>query len=78
MVLLAGGTCALWDNGCSVYDRRPTQCRAYPFWKALIPEDKWNAEAARCPGINNGKAVPLHKIKRHLKKDVISSLMEGV
>ena len=26
------GDCIFWENGCTVYSARPTQCRTFPFW----------------------------------------------
>lgn len=45
-------------RGCTVYEDRPKQCRAWPFWRANVrsPEN-WNEEAKECPGMNHG---PLH------------------
>ena len=51
--------CIFWDNGgCTVYEARPLQCRAYPFWSSCVstPEE-WRHHAGQCPGIGRG---PLH------------------
>ena len=44
--------CILWENGCSLYEHRPSQCRTYPFW-AWIVKDKetWDDVATECPGM---------------------------
>jgi Fe-S-cluster containining protein len=43
------------SGGCSVYDARPVQCAAYPFWQYLIAsKDAWEESAAHCPGIRAG------------------------
>lgn len=51
--------CIFWgDGGCTVYEHRPLQCRAYPFWaKNLGDREAWDAESKECPGIGSG---PLH------------------
>jgi Fe-S-cluster containining protein len=52
--------CVFWDEkrGCGVYERRPKQCRTYPFWSAnVVSRENWDDEAASCPGIGDG---PLH------------------
>jgi len=39
------------DNGCGIYDARPTQCRTFPFWdyyKTRIEELK-----LECPGVKD-------------------------
>lgn len=48
--------CIFWNNGCSVYEARPLQCRTYPFWSHVLEsEESWNEESKLCPGINNGE-----------------------
>jgi len=51
--------CIFWkDGGCSVYEARPLQCRAYPFWSANVASaEAWEEQGRQCPGINRG---PLH------------------
>jgi Fe-S-cluster containining protein len=73
--------CILWDNGCTAYEARPTQCSTYPFWSRILSsKEMWNEEGLSCPGINNGKAwtkdeilVQLNKYKNneplHIKKE---------
>lgn len=49
--------CFFWDNGCTVYEARPVQCRTYPFWNSIIENmNSWNHEAQYCPGMNHGKS----------------------
>lgn len=56
--------CILWDNGCTAYTARPTQCSTYPFWSFLLKDKKaWDDEATECPGINQGK--------NHSKSEII-------
>ena len=56
--------CVFWKHGiCSVYEARPLQCRAYPFWpQHLDSAESWNSLEKECPGINIGK--------RHSSADV--------
>jgi Fe-S-cluster containining protein len=59
LIEAAGGDCILLgERGCTVYDARPGQCRAYPFWPEIVatPGD-WEHETAYCPGINAGGAA---------------------
>ena len=52
--------CVFYDRsvGCTVYEDRPTQCRAWPFWEITVLTPRTWAESARtCPGMNQG---PLH------------------
>jgi Fe-S-cluster containining protein len=47
-------------NRCTVYGARPTQCRTFPFWRDLVRDGKWTAEArALCEGVGRGPAHPL-------------------
>lgn len=53
-----GGDCVFYEQGCSVYDDRPQQCRTYPFWLCTLrTEADWRDAAKVCPGIGRG---PLH------------------
>lgn len=48
-----GGDCVLLRDGlCSVYEARPAQCRAFPFWpRNLESAAAWRAAAEDCEGI---------------------------
>ena len=41
--------CIMYENGCKVYQHRPTQCRTFPFWDHF----RRNPEEVQreCPGI---------------------------
>ncbi|GHV71630.1 hypothetical protein AGMMS49928_24290 [Spirochaetia bacterium] len=48
--------CIFWENGCSVYNSRPLQCRTFPFWFSnLASEEAWKEAAALCPGMDQGR-----------------------
>ena len=48
--------CVFWNDGCSVYQTRPLQCRAFPFWDSVLSSlQAWEAAGINCPGINNGE-----------------------
>lgn len=48
--------CIFWDQGCSVYQGRPVQCRTYPFWKTPLQSlENWKWEGRFCPGIGQNK-----------------------
>lgn len=50
----------LMNNGCRVHPVKPVQCRVYPFWPELVEyRDLWDAEAGKCPGINQGPLVQI-------------------
>lgn len=51
---------------CSIYETRPTQCRAWPFWPENLKTPRaWEATKKRtpCPGMNAGKLVPIDQIR---------------
>jgi uncharacterized protein len=64
----------LLDGRCLVYDKRPTQCRTYPFWpETLTSPQRWQREAAQCPGIDVDETlVPGPEIERQLAQDAAS------
>lgn len=59
--------CILWNTGCIAYNYRPFQCASYPFWDYLLEnQQRWNANARSCPGINHGT--------RHSEEEIQSIL----
>jgi len=55
----AHGDCVfLVGKVCSVYEDRPSQCRAFPWWPAnLASRDAWNLAAETCEGISDEAAI---------------------
>lgn len=50
------GACVFWDEGCTIYEARPGQCRTFPFWKEnVITETAWLETARSCEGIGGGR-----------------------
>jgi len=46
------------DQGCTVHEHRPRQCRTWPFWHHVVSSpERWAEESKHCPGMNQG---PLH------------------
>ena len=62
--------CIFWtEDGCSVYETRPLQCRAYPFWPSILNNRKnWEITAQSCPGIGKGALHPEDSIKKWLNQ----------
>ena len=62
--------CIFWSTekeGCSVYEARPIQCRAFPFWASVInSEESWESTAAGCPGIGRDTLVSSDSIEKWL------------
>ncbi len=51
----------LTDEGCSIHEAKPTQCRVFPFWPELVESRReWRKAAGYCPGMDAG---PLIKIE---------------
>jgi Fe-S-cluster containining protein len=51
------GSCVLFDKerGCILYDKRPSQCRSWPFWRSNIASRRdWESLRTGCPGIDQG------------------------
>ena len=50
------GRCAFYEDGCTIYPVRPTQCRTWPFWlNNLRSQTRWDQVAGQCPGIGCGR-----------------------
>ena len=66
--------CRFLDLGrCTVYEARPSQCRAYPFlpldgYTPIEAPNTWRYEKKFCPGIGKG---------RLFKKEEITAILRG-
>lgn len=60
-----GDNCIFYgENGCTIYEARPTQCRTYPFWKAnLRSKYRWKITEEECEGIGRGKHFSYDEIQ---------------
>ena len=59
--------CVFWDEGCTVYEARPRQCRTFPFWRDNVAsEAAWELTAQESPGVNAGRLYSLGEIDRLL------------
>ena len=60
-----GDNCIFYDeNGCTIYEGRPTQCRTYPFWKAnLKSKYRWKIIEEECEGVGQGKLYTSDEIE---------------
>ena len=56
--------CIFWnEGGCTIYKRRPLQCKTYPFWSAnLISRESWDLLQNTCPGVNEGRLYSRNEI----------------
>ena len=65
--------CILWQNGCSVYQYRPLQCRTFPFWQSVMStREAW--DGLSCPGAGKGT---LHS-KEHIESCLAQRIAEPV
>jgi Fe-S-cluster containining protein len=67
-----GRTCVFYDraHGCRVYAERPSQCRSWPFWRAVIhTRQRWAEEADDCPGMNRGRPHDAAWIRETSRRD---------
>ena len=69
--------CIFWEEGgCTIYRKRPLQCRSFPFWSGnLISRDTWERTAVMCPGVGQGKRHNGKRISRWLAKRTAEQLI---
>lgn len=49
---------------CGVYEERPAQCRAWPFWPSLLrSRADWARQKRMCPGLDKGELHSPAKIR---------------
>jgi Fe-S-cluster containining protein len=67
--------CIFWNNGCSVYEARPLQCRTFPFWKSILASSvAW--EGLDCPGIGKGTLHTMQYIESCLAQQAAEPIIE--
>ena len=71
--------CILWENGgCSMYEARPLQCRAFPFWSSVVASrESWEEHAKGCPGMNRGPVHPAEEVEQWLRRREREGFLEG-
>lgn len=60
-----GDNCIFYgQNGCTIYEARPTQCRTFPFWKTnLKSQYRWKLIEEECEGIGQGRLFSFDEIE---------------
>ena len=56
--------CVFLDDAgrCGVYGARPVQCRTFPFWRELVKDGQWTAEArSLCEGVGRGRLYSIEE-----------------
>ncbi len=64
------GDCVFFDQeqGCTIYEVRPRQCRTWPFWESNVKTPAaWENTCTICPGSGQGELIPVEEITRRLK-----------
>jgi Fe-S-cluster containining protein len=62
-----GFDCIFFDDGCTIYEARPYQCRSYPFWsRNIVSLSDWEQTADFCPGVNRGRNYSQEEIDAFL------------
>ncbi len=58
------GDCIFWDDGCTVYQAGPRQCRTFPFWPPNLATPRaWEETVAACPGAGEGRLYSIGEIR---------------
>lgn len=61
----------LKGKSCSVYDGRPNQCRAWPFWPEVMGAKAWSKDvAAFCPGVGKGRVWTGEEIEKSMRQQI--------
>jgi Fe-S-cluster containining protein len=61
------------DKTCRIYEKKPAQCSAFPFWRENMVSDRsWRKTKAICPGIDHPEAIVIDgdTIRFHLEADL--------
>lgn len=61
------------DKTCRIYQVKPAQCSAFPFWRENMVSDRsWRKTKAICPGIDHPEAILIEgdTIRFHFEADL--------
>lgn len=62
----ANGDCVFYDReqGCTIYQVRPRQCRTWPFWESNVDRpEAWERTCEVCPGAGRGELISVEEIR---------------
>ena len=66
------------DKACSIYEVKPSQCSAFPFWRENLVSDRaWRKTKRMCPGIDHPEAILIDGDEIWLKLEQDSLAEEG-
>ena len=63
------------DKTCQVYESKPDQCSAFPWWNEnMVSNRSWHKTVQLCPGLRqpDSPVIPLPVIQGHLDKDKVA------
>ena len=67
------------EDGCSVYETRPLQCRAFPFWSSVVSSrENWKMTAVACPGMDRGMLHSAESVTNWLAQRQKEPIIERV
>ncbi len=54
----------LLEEGCSIHEVKPLQCRTFPFWPQHVRHRRaWKRLSGNCPGIGVGPIIPVEEVR---------------
>jgi Fe-S-cluster containining protein len=66
------------EQGCTIYEGRPTQCRTWPFWPEIVFRRRsWDKAATDCEGMNRGRRHRVEEIEQAVFACRDAGLPEG-
>jgi Fe-S-cluster containining protein len=70
--------CVFWDKGgCTIYNHRPLQCQAFPFWPQNLDNPAaWVETSDECPGIDHGARHSKDTIEKWLKRRTLEPFLK--
>jgi len=66
------------EEGCSIYEARPLQCKTYPFWKNnFTSQEALEKLHDECPGTGEGEFFSVDDIVDRLEKNQREFIFNG-
>ncbi len=62
------GRCFFYDDECTIYRVRPSQCSTYPFWSGIVSSRAaWELEKESCRGMGKGELFSAEAIRAMMR-----------
>lgn len=59
----------LREDGCSIHEVKPLQCRTFPFWPEHVRNKRsWKRLSQFCPGIGVGEILPKEHVREQAQE----------